>query len=220
MSWHQRHQARQDWGITVRRGTNGSRNWARRPVGILLLIGFVLLAAGCSSKKSDAQLASEALANGIAAQKTGRLADAAAAYREVLTHDPNNKFAYYNLGLIDQTNAALASSESNYRLALAIDPKFVPALYNLAIVETNLGNLDEAIDLYRQAITVQPDYADAHLNLGFALIDAGQRKEGKGELDAAVQLDPSLESRIPKHVTATGVQPSNSPAEESPSPSA
>ncbi|HEY6680692.1 MAG TPA: hypothetical protein VI276_05725 [Actinomycetota bacterium] len=30
----------------------------------------------------------------------------------------NNKYAYYDLGTIDQTNGALASVESNYRFAL------------------------------------------------------------------------------------------------------
>ena len=49
-------------------------------------------------KKSDADLANEALQQGIAAQNAGRLAEAAADYREVLVHDPNNKYAYFDLG--------------------------------------------------------------------------------------------------------------------------
>jgi tetratricopeptide (TPR) repeat protein len=55
---------------------------------------------------------------GIAAQQAGRLPEAAADYRDVLVHDPNNKYAYYDLGTIDKTNGALASAESNYRFAL------------------------------------------------------------------------------------------------------
>ena len=42
--------------------------------------------------------------------------------------------AYFNLGVIDQTNGALASAESNYGLALSADPNFVPALFNLASI--------------------------------------------------------------------------------------
>ena len=117
-------------------------------------------------------------------------------------------------GLIDQTNGALASAESNYRLALSIDPQFVSALFNLAIVRHDLGDLKESIALYRQAIKVQPDYANAHLNLGFALIEAHQDVEGNAELKIAVQLDPSLASRV------KGVKVEPSPAaSESPSAS-
>jgi len=63
-------------------------------------------------------LANEALKQGIAAQQAGRLPEAAADYRDVLVHEPNNRYAYYDLGTIDQTNGALASAESNYRFAL------------------------------------------------------------------------------------------------------
>ena len=117
-----------------------------------------------------------------------------AAYREVLIHDPNNQFAYYNLGVIDQANGSLESADSNYGLALSIDPSYVPALYNLAIVKTAIGETKAEIDLYRSAILEEPEYAAAQLNLGFALIDDGQRKEGKAELATAVELDLSLAS--------------------------
>jgi tetratricopeptide (TPR) repeat protein len=168
----------------------------------LLLICLPL--GACSSKKSDAELASEALARGLAAHQAGKLAEAEADYRKVLVYDPNNKFAYYNLGLIDQTDGALASAESNYRLALGIDPTFVSALFNLAIVKTAQGNLGAAIELYRSAIAADPTNAPAHLNLGFALIQKGAKKVGQEELDTAIRLDPSLASRLPGQPVGTG----------------
>ena len=189
------------------------RRSMRIMTGFLLFI--VICGAAACSKKSDADLASEALAAGLAAHQAGNLAEAAVDYHEALVHDPNNKYAYYDLGLIDQTNGALPSAESNYRLALSIDPQFVSALFNLAIVRHDLGDLKESIALYRQAIKAQPDYANAHLNLGFALIEAHQDVEGNAELKIAVQLDPSLASRV------KGVKVEPSPAaSESPSASA
>ena len=178
----------------------------------ICLLAVVLIVGFSCSKKSDAELANEALQQGIAAQNAGRLAEAAADYREVLVHDPNNKYAYFDLGLIDQTNGALASAESNYRLSLSIDPQFVSALFNLAIVRHDLGDLKEAIELYRQAIKIQPDYASAHLNLGFALIEAHQGKEGRAELKVAVQLDPSLASRVKGVAVGPSPQASESPS--------
>ncbi|MDP9233912.1 MAG: tetratricopeptide repeat protein [Actinomycetota bacterium] len=173
------------------------RGWSRKLAVAVLIAGLGLSTTACSKKKSDADLASEALTKGLAAHKAGNLAEAAADYHRVLVYDPNNKFAYYDLGLIDQTNGSLASADSNYSLAISIDPKYVPALYNLAIVKTAEGDLNGAVDLYRSAIDVQRSYAAAHLNLGFALIQNGDKREGKAELKRAVALDPSLADRIP-----------------------
>lgn len=172
----------------------------RLTVGVLIA-GLVVSA--CSTQKSEAELASESLTKGLAAHQAGDLAGAAASYRQVLVHDPNSKEAYYNLGLIDQTNGSLASADSNYSLALSIDPTYVPALYNLAIVKTAQGDPDAAIDLYRAVIDVDRKYAAAHLNLGFALIENGDEKEGNAHLTRAVTLDPSLASRIPADPAST-----------------
>jgi tetratricopeptide (TPR) repeat protein len=185
------------------------RRSMRMITGSLLFI--VICGAAACSKKSDADLANEALAAGLAAHQAGNLAEAAADYREVLVHDPNNKYAYYDLGLIDQTNGALASAESNYRLALSIDPEFASALYNLAIVRHDLGDLKESLDLYQQVIGLQPDNASAHLNLGFALIEAHRKQDGNAELKVAVQLDPDFADRV----KAAAAEPAPKPSESS-----
>jgi tetratricopeptide (TPR) repeat protein len=168
---------------------------ALRLFATVVVVGL-LVGTGACGRKSESEQASEWLAKGLDAHRAGHLAEAASDYRQVLVHDPNNKYAYFNLGVIDQTNGALASAESNYGLALSTDRNFVPALFNLATVETSLGKLDESINLYRRTIKVQPDYAEAHMNLGFALIDAGERREGRRELALAVQLKPELAERV------------------------
>jgi tetratricopeptide (TPR) repeat protein len=179
--------------------TTPPQGWGSKLAVVMLVAGLVLSGA-CSKndngQASEAELAAAALQRGLEAHAAGDLPAAAAAYREVILHDPNNQYAYYNLGVIDQANGSLASADSNYSLALSIDPGYVPALYNLAIVKTAEGDVRAAIDLYQRAIDAEPDYAPAHLNLGFALIDEGQRKKGKAELGTAVELDPSLAKRI------------------------
>ncbi len=189
-------------------------------IALILITSFLLAACSSSSDaKSEAQLAAEALTKGLAAHQAGNLAEAAADYREVLVHDPNNQFAYYNLGLIDQTNGATASADSNYSLAISIDPTYVPALYNLAIIKTAEGDLDAAIKLYQEAIHAQPNYAAAHLNLGFALLQNGDKKEGNSELSKAVALDPTLADRIPdKPAGANGQQGGGGNSTQSPQP--
>ncbi len=198
----------------IRRGNDDGRvDRARaglrtRPARLLLV---VLLIGACSKGKSDSEQASVALAAGLKAHAASRLDEAAADYRKVLVYDPRNKFAYYNLGVIEQTQGDGGSAESDYRIALTIDPDLVPALFNLAILRTSSGSDREAIDLYEHVIQIDEGYAAAHLNLGFLLIDDGHEKEGKAELAIAVGLDPTLASRIPEDLKTSPVpQPSDS----------
>lgn len=164
--------------------------------GSLLAVFLAVAAVACGDDASDSETAGDALSRGLEAQIAGDLDEAEEAYLEVLRLDPQNKFAYYNLGLLQQTRGNLQQAENNYRLSLNIDPDYPPAVFNLAIVRNDLGDVTEAIDLYRHVISVDPNSATAHLNLGFALQSIGEDQESQDEFDAAIALDPALESRI------------------------
>ena len=145
--------------------------------------------------------ATVALERGLQAHRAGDLDKAGAAYREVLVSDPQNRYAFFNLGLIDQTLNRAAAAEANYRLALKADPDFPAALFNLAILRMNAGSAQEAIDLYRHVIAVEQGNAGAHLSLGLALLDLGQTAEAQEQLAQAIKLDPSLGQRAPAAAT-------------------
>lgn len=158
---------------------------------ILLAIGL----AACSGDDERGQ-ADEILQQGLQAQAAGDFNAAVDAYLQVIQLDPQNKFAYYNLGVIEHGRGNLVEAAVQYRVAISIDPNFVAALFNLAIVRTELRDANEAIGLYEHIIEIEPENAPAHLNLGFVLIDQGQRRRGRAELQEAVRLDPSLEDRV------------------------
>src|SRR5438552_10828215 len=105
-----------------------------RIVGVVALC--VVLLVGACAKKSESQLAAAALDKGLKAQVAGHTSEAVKDFQETLQHDPNNKFAYYNLGLIDQLAGRTNSASDNYRATLRIDPDYGPALLNLAILLT------------------------------------------------------------------------------------
>jgi tetratricopeptide (TPR) repeat protein len=152
---------------------------------------IVLLLASCGAKKSEKQVANDALNRGLTAEVAKRYDEAEKDFREVLVHDPNNKYAYYNLGLIAQLAGRTADAERDYRTVLHLDPKYEPALFNLAIVLTKSAP-QEALSLYRQAIAAKPSDAGAHLNLGFLLKALGKKDEAQKEIEKAIKLDPSL----------------------------
>lgn len=178
-----------------------ARNFHRsenlRAASIILVVLAVVLSGACGLGKSKEELAAEALQRGLEAHFDGRLDEAAATYHEVLDLEPQNKYAFYNLGVIEDTAGRRVTAENFYRLALASDPNFVPALFNLAIIRNAAGAVIESIDIYRRATEVDPSYAEAHLNLGFALRSVGSELEAQAALTRAVELKPALASRVP-----------------------
>ena len=163
--------------------------------GILLVALALSLAActaGSSGTKTDADLAADALSRGLKAHNAGNFDEATQAYFETLFHDPHNKFAFYNLGQIAQTQKKSQVAEGYYRSALDTDPRFGPALFNLAIIRSDAGVKQEAIDLYRRDIQADPNNAAAYFNLGLLLRDTGNTTEANQMFQRAQQLDAKL----------------------------
>jgi tetratricopeptide (TPR) repeat protein len=189
----------------------------RHPVAALVVVALVVTLGACS-RPVDAD---KALETGLAQQRAGNLDAAAEQYQRVLDVRPTDKYANYNLGVIEQSSRP-ELAEGYYRAALADDPAFVPALFNLAILRTKVGATQEAIDLYLRVIEARSNYAAAYLNLGLLFRDAGQASKATRYLNEALALDPSLASRLgtepvnPSPATAGGA--GSSGATGSPTP--
>jgi len=114
---------------------------------VLAIVGF----GGCSNDSDASPLdgqAEEILTDALEAHAAGDLDGAVDLYRRVLVLDPQNRFAYYNLGLIDQTRGRVDAAADEYEQAIAVAPGFAPARFNLAIIRAEQGAIDEAIGLY------------------------------------------------------------------------
>jgi tetratricopeptide (TPR) repeat protein len=157
----------------------------------LILLALALASCGGASK-SESDLSSDALNRGLKAHNAGSFDEATAAYFEALSHDPKNKFAYFNLGQITQTQKKPQIAEGYYRSALDIDPRFGAALFNLAIIRSEAGAKTEAIDLYRRDIQADPNNGAAYFNLALLLRDTGQTAEANQMFQRAQQLDSRL----------------------------
>ena len=154
-----------------------------------------------SSTAPDAKKATAALDAGLKAHAAGDLEAAVESYNTVLDYDATNKFAFYNLALIDESEGNYGLAEEKYRSALEADAKYEPALFNLAILRTD-NDPDEAIALYQQAVAADKKDAAAWLNLGLLLRANGQEAEGDRSVLRAIALNPEL------------VDPAEPPAED------
>jgi len=144
--------------------------------------------APTTGKKAAAAL----LDQGLKALNSGNLGTAKSLFAQVIKADSQNKYGYYNLGLVYQTEGKNQSANLQYHVALTIDPTYEPALYNLAILRTAAGDTAGAIGLYQQAIAANPNDPNPHFNVGLLLRKTGKVSEGNLEVQAAVKLKPSL----------------------------
>ncbi len=136
--------------------------------------------------------ATDAINAGLALQAQGDLHGAYDKYSAALDADKNNKFAIYDLAVIDnlQDNDGLAVER--YQKVLSSDPEFEPALYNLAVIYQEQGKDRFALSLYQRAVQVNPGDANAHFNLSLMLRAMGYRAEGDAQMRIARQLKPEL----------------------------
>jgi Tfp pilus assembly protein PilF len=144
-----------------------------------------------SSAKPDAKKAATSVEAGLKAHSAGDLTAATADYKQALKYDPKNKYAFYNLALIDASNGNYGLAEANYRSAIKSDAKYEPALFNLAILQTS-SDPKEAISLYQRAVAVDSKDAAAWLNLGLLLRDERQVTAGNKAVLRAIALNPKL----------------------------
>jgi tetratricopeptide (TPR) repeat protein len=216
------------WRKIMRSGTpSGFLKKVGSRCAVLVMSAVTVLAlAACGGDDDgtvdpDPKKASNALAAGLDAQSKGNLDEAVRQYNEVLKYDKKNKYALYDLALIDAARSNYGEAENKYRVVLAIDPAYEPALFNLAILVKAKGNNAEAISLYQRAVKAAPKDAAAHLNLGLLLRATGKVKEGDAAVKKAITLNPKLKdpaasaSTAPKSPVAS---PSGSP-DASPTPS-
>jgi tetratricopeptide (TPR) repeat protein len=139
--------------------------------------------------------------DGLEAQGAGRLDEAREKYLQAIDEDPTNKLAYYNLGVIYQQLNAVDEARQAYERAIEIDSTYKPALFNLAVLES-APDPTRAEALYRRLLELNQEDANVHFNLGLLLRQIGRAEEGNAQIEMALQLDPSLASRLTTTTTA------------------
>ena len=183
-------------------GDHIGRRVGRLAGAIVIPAVLVLGVAGCSGSDPgatkgsatvvpSAKKASTALDAGLKAHAAGDLTAAVADYNTTLKYDATNKFAFYNLALIDEGNSNYGLAEAKYRSALKTDPAYEPALFNLAILRTG-PSATEATALYQRAVVANPKDAAAWLNLGLLLRAHGEKAAGDKDVLKAIELNSKL----------------------------
>lgn len=127
---------------------------------------------------------------GIAAEHSGRFAEAIEHYRSAILRDGRCAPAFLNLGIALHARGEIAAAIAAYRRALEIDAGSAAAHFNLAIALLDAPEPAEAAERFREALGLQIDFPEAHVGLAEALEACGRPYEALVELDAALRQRP------------------------------
>jgi len=106
--------------------------------------------------------------------RAGRIAQAAAAYQEIISINPRHGEAQHLLGTILHDQGQLDAAIACYRIAAQTQPGSAEVFSNLGNALQSRGLSEEAAASCRKAIALKPAFAEAHSNLGNALMALGK----------------------------------------------
>jgi tetratricopeptide (TPR) repeat protein len=124
--------------------------------------------------------------------------EAAEAYQQAVSLDPDFAEAHFRLGLAYSALGEKQEAEASYKRAVDLykrsvqaDPKDAEAFFNLAESCSYLHRYEEAVTAYRVAVHLRPDDAEAFYRLGMALNKLARYTEASAAFQKAMDLDPS-----------------------------
>jgi predicted TPR repeat methyltransferase len=132
----------------------------------------------------------QALETALQAHRAGRLAEADALYRQILSAEPFHADALHFLGVIAGQTGKHVEAVEWFRQAIVRQPGNPEAHKNFSIALKAVGQVDEAISACRQAVAIKPDYPEAHKILGGLYHAKGTLDEALAAYRQALALRP------------------------------
>jgi Flp pilus assembly protein TadD len=130
------------------------------------------------------------LATAVGLHQSGRLKEAAEAYRGVLRDNPRNPEALHLLGLLAHQSGDNRAGVDLIRRAIGIRGERAVYHFNLGVALTAAGDAAGAEQAYRRCLALAPDRAEAHNNLGLLLQERGALDDAAAAFRDALELDP------------------------------
>lgn len=120
--------------------------------------------------------------------RSGKLAEAAARYREILKASPDNADALHLLGVIAAQTRDFVQAADLIGRAAALRPDDAGIRSNLANALRGLGRTEDAVANYDRAVALDPKHVDAWYNRGVALQALGRAADAVASYDRALAL--------------------------------
>ena len=128
-------------------------------------------------------------ADGEAAYRARKYADAVAIFEGYTERRPSNAWGHYMLALSAWKHGDLTKSELAFEKALSIDPHHTKSLVNLSRVFIDLKRYDEAVDRLTRASEIEPESSDIFRLLGRTHAALRKTDEAVDAYRRAIELD-------------------------------
>src|ERR1017187_9732318 len=104
----------------------------------------------------------------LALEQTGKVAEAEAGWRALLSSQPNDSEAYAHLGLLEARQEHYKEALVLYRKALSLNPKIPGLRLNLGLSLFKTGELQSAIDTFEPLLKSASKSSPEALQIGRA----------------------------------------------------
>ncbi len=125
---------------------------------------------------------------------TGHYRRAREEYHSLLSINPHDYLAEYNLGVIAVIEGRLSDGVRHLRTALRLQPQSAEAHNALGEVFLRGGRMSAAEEEFEESIRLDANYPMAYYNLGRIFEKQGHKQDAAQEYRAALRVDPQLAS--------------------------
>jgi tetratricopeptide (TPR) repeat protein len=135
-----------------------------------------------------------ALSLAAALGKAGRTNEARAQYKSILNSHPDNPSALNSLAyLLSETGGDLDEALNLAQRAIKITPGQPSFMDTIGYIYLRKGMRDSAIQTFGNLVRKYPQYPTFRYHLGMALLEKGDKKGARKELETALASHPSRE---------------------------
>jgi predicted O-linked N-acetylglucosamine transferase (SPINDLY family) len=128
----------------------------------------------------------------VESHQAGRLADAEALYRQILTVDSHHFDALHLLGVLAHQSGKHQEAIELIAKATRQNPAAFPALNNLGLAYRAVNDLAEASVCFQKALALKPDYVDALNNLAIVYQAQAKVDEAAALFQKVLSLRPDF----------------------------
>jgi tetratricopeptide (TPR) repeat protein len=134
-------------------------------------------------------------------ESQGSLDEAIAAYRHILTIDPNRRGIHYRIGRCLRERERhthnpedLVNAMAEFQQELKLNPNNADASYEIGELHRLAGELELAETYFKAALKIYPGFPEANLGLGTVLASLNQPAQALPYLKVAIASDPNDEA--------------------------
>lgn len=148
------------------------------------------------SAQTWAQSVESLMETGQQMLQNGAFSQAVTAFRQVLSREPDNFEAQFNLGFAYLGWGRNSNAVEEFKKALRYQPNSSQVWSNLAIAYENLGKSSEAIGALDQAVKYDPENNTARMNLAAEYANANHLKEAIAQYKVVLSKDGMNEDAL------------------------